>query len=170
MYFPLYKGRTSSCRWCCSSLLLDLLWHFWGGQSEINDIHKTLSVSGEVLKAARCCLCQCENTLGAVFLITMEFHPWSGNDQWLSLLCTPLHLLQLFFNTVPFHDGYGLLTVNGIPKPAYRAFQLLHRLGNSSIAAKWDAGKNTSEVTAFVVTEMTNNMVQVSLDTSWQVW
>ena len=50
MYFPLFKGRTSSCRWCCSSLLLDLLWHFWGGQSEINVIHKALSVSDEVLR------------------------------------------------------------------------------------------------------------------------
>jgi len=59
--------------------------------------------------------------------------------------------------------------VNGIPKPAYRAFQLLHRLGNSSIAAKWNTEKNTSEVTAFVVMEMTNNIVQVSLETSWQV-
>lgn len=29
----------------------------------------------------------------------------------------------------PFHGGFGLLTINGTPKPAYRAFQLLHGAG-----------------------------------------
>jgi xylan 1,4-beta-xylosidase len=35
-----------------------------------------------------------------------------------------------YFSSVPFHGGFGLLTIYGIPKPAYRAFELLHRLGN----------------------------------------
>jgi xylan 1,4-beta-xylosidase len=30
---------------------------------------------------------------------------------------------------VPFHGGFGLLTVGGTPKPSYRAFQLLHGTG-----------------------------------------
>ena len=30
---------------------------------------------------------------------------------------------------VPFHGGFGLLTIGGTPKPAYRAFQLLHGTG-----------------------------------------
>ena len=30
----------------------------------------------------------------------------------------------------PFHGGFGLLTIQGIPKPSYRAFQLLHGTGN----------------------------------------
>jgi xylan 1,4-beta-xylosidase len=34
-----------------------------------------------------------------------------------------------YFPSVPFHGGFGLLTLHGIPKPAYRAFQLLHQLG-----------------------------------------
>ena len=34
-----------------------------------------------------------------------------------------------YFSSVPFHGGFGLLTVNGIAKPAYRALQLLHGLG-----------------------------------------
>jgi xylan 1,4-beta-xylosidase len=34
-----------------------------------------------------------------------------------------------YFPSVPFHGGFGLLTLHGIAKPAYRAFQLLHRLG-----------------------------------------
>ncbi|HSL54284.1 MAG TPA: hypothetical protein VK868_07805, partial [Pyrinomonadaceae bacterium] len=31
----------------------------------------------------------------------------------------------------PFHGGFGLLTLHGIPKPGYRAFELLHQLGAS---------------------------------------
>jgi xylan 1,4-beta-xylosidase len=34
-----------------------------------------------------------------------------------------------YFPSLPFHGGFGLLTLHGIPKPVYRAFQLLHRLG-----------------------------------------
>ncbi|MGH9899398.1 MAG: GH39 family glycosyl hydrolase [Pyrinomonadaceae bacterium] len=34
-----------------------------------------------------------------------------------------------YFSSIPFHGGFGLLTLHGIAKPAYRAFQLLHRLG-----------------------------------------
>ena len=34
-----------------------------------------------------------------------------------------------YFPSVPFHGGFGLLNLHGIAKPAYRAFQLLHRLG-----------------------------------------
>ena len=35
-----------------------------------------------------------------------------------------------YFPSVPFHGGFGLLNLHGIPKPTYRAFELLHRLGN----------------------------------------
>jgi xylan 1,4-beta-xylosidase len=35
-----------------------------------------------------------------------------------------------YFSSIPFHGGFGLMTIHGIPKPAYRAFELLHRLGN----------------------------------------
>jgi len=38
-----------------------------------------------------------------------------------------------YFSSVPFHGGFGLLNIYGIPKPAYRAFELLHRLGNELI-------------------------------------
>ena len=33
------------------------------------------------------------------------------------------------FPTVPFHGGFGLLNLQGVPKPTYRAFELLHQLG-----------------------------------------
>ena len=35
-----------------------------------------------------------------------------------------------YFPSVAFHGGFGLLNLHGIAKPAYRAFQLLHHLGN----------------------------------------
>ena len=34
-----------------------------------------------------------------------------------------------YFPSVPFHGGFGLLNLHGIPKPTYRAFELLHQVG-----------------------------------------
>jgi xylan 1,4-beta-xylosidase len=34
-----------------------------------------------------------------------------------------------YFPSVPFHGGFGLLNIHGIPKPIYRAYQLLRRTG-----------------------------------------
>jgi len=38
-----------------------------------------------------------------------------------------------YFPSVPFHGGFGLLNLHGIPKPAYRACELLHRLGTEQL-------------------------------------
>ncbi len=38
-----------------------------------------------------------------------------------------------YFPSVPFHGGFGLLNLHGIPKPTYRAFELLHRLGTEQL-------------------------------------
>jgi xylan 1,4-beta-xylosidase len=38
-----------------------------------------------------------------------------------------------YFPSVPFHGGFGLLSLHGIPKPTYRAFELLHRLGEDEL-------------------------------------
>ena len=35
-----------------------------------------------------------------------------------------------YFPSVPFHGGFGLLNIHGIAKPAYRAYQLLHAMGD----------------------------------------
>ena len=37
------------------------------------------------------------------------------------------------FSSVPFHGGFGLLTVHGVAKPTYRAFQLMHGLGTERL-------------------------------------
>lgn len=34
-----------------------------------------------------------------------------------------------YLPSTPFHGGFGLLTLQGIPKPTYRAFELFHALG-----------------------------------------
>jgi xylan 1,4-beta-xylosidase len=39
----------------------------------------------------------------------------------------------------PFYGGYGLIAADGIPKPAYNAFELLHKLGNQRIALNSDS-------------------------------
>ncbi|UCI22667.1 beta-xylosidase (plasmid) [Mesorhizobium sp. B2-1-8] len=38
-----------------------------------------------------------------------------------------------YLPSVPFQGGFGLLNIHGIAKPAYRAFQLLHRLGTQML-------------------------------------
>lgn len=35
-----------------------------------------------------------------------------------------------YFPSIPFHGGFGLLTLHGIAKPTYRAFEVLHGLGD----------------------------------------
>ena len=35
-----------------------------------------------------------------------------------------------YLSSRPFHGGFGLLTLHGIPKPTYRIFELLHELGD----------------------------------------
>lgn len=38
-----------------------------------------------------------------------------------------------YFSSVPFHGGFGLLTIHGVAKPTYRAFQLMHALGDERL-------------------------------------
>ncbi len=41
-----------------------------------------------------------------------------------------------YFPSQPFQGGFGLLTINGIAKPAYRAWQLLHSLGTRALLVR----------------------------------
>ena len=43
-----------------------------------------------------------------------------------------------YFPSVPFQGGFGLLNLQGIAKPIYRAFELLHRLGTESFEVEGD--------------------------------
>ncbi len=44
-----------------------------------------------------------------------------------------------YFPAAPFQGGFGLLTIHGVPKPSYRAFELLHRIGTELVFALEDA-------------------------------
>jgi xylan 1,4-beta-xylosidase len=65
-----------------------------------------------------------------------------------------------YFNSLPFHGGFGLLNIYGIPKPSYRAFELLHRLGNNILQV--DGEHETADV--WVV--QNNNSINLLL-TNW---
>jgi len=40
---------------------------------------------------------------------------------------------EAYFPSAPFHGGFGLLTLHGIAKPAYRGFEFLHQLGHELV-------------------------------------
>lgn len=46
-------------------------------------------------------------------------------------------------DAAPFHDGFGLNTVVGVPKPAYRAFQILHEAGDNEVPVVSQLGDTT---------------------------
>lgn len=39
----------------------------------------------------------------------------------------------------PFHGGYGLITINDLPKAGWHAFRLLHEHAGEALAMRWDA-------------------------------
>jgi xylan 1,4-beta-xylosidase len=40
---------------------------------------------------------------------------------------------EQYFPSAPFHGGFGLLTLHGVAKPSYRAFEILHRIGTELV-------------------------------------
>jgi xylan 1,4-beta-xylosidase len=40
---------------------------------------------------------------------------------------------ETYFPSLPFHGGFGLLNLHGIPKPAYRALEALHGVGEERL-------------------------------------
>jgi xylan 1,4-beta-xylosidase len=40
---------------------------------------------------------------------------------------------ESYFPSAPFHGGFGMMNLYGIPKPIYRAFQMLRGLGNERV-------------------------------------
>ena len=69
---------------------------------------------------------------------------------------------EIYFDHQPFHDGFGLITIHGIPKPAFRAFELLHLLpeGENVTLSQVAAESNTIHVMG---TSDDQNLVSVLL-------
>lgn len=40
---------------------------------------------------------------------------------------------ESYFPSMPFHGGFGLMNLHGLAKPTYRAFELLHHLGDERL-------------------------------------
>ncbi len=76
-----------------------------------------------------------------------------------------------YFPSVPFHGGFGLLNLYGVPKPIYRAFQLLHHLGTEKLPVEgthetvdaWVVRKDNS------VTVLLTNHAQPRLEITTQL-
>lgn len=65
-----------------------------------------------------------------------------------------------YFASAPFHGGFGLVTVYGVPKPSYRAFEILHRLGTDLVYAMEDVHPT---VNAWVIRQPTPGDLTVVL-------
>ena len=64
----------------------------------------------------------------------------------------------------PFYGGYGLLTVNGVAKPAYRAFEMLATAGDQRLPVKvggqeWSPSPDTTPITVFATTHSSGSAV-----------
>ena len=56
----------------------------------------------------------------------------------------------------PFYGGYGLIAEDGLPKPAYNAFKLLHKLGDERISANSQSALVTRRADGSVVLAVWN--------------
>jgi xylan 1,4-beta-xylosidase len=52
------------------------------------------------------------------------------------------------FPSAPFHGGFGLLSLHGVPKPTYRAFQLLRGMGRERLGVTWEGSPGTLDAAA----------------------
>jgi xylan 1,4-beta-xylosidase len=64
----------------------------------------------------------------------------------------------------PFYGGYGLLTVNGVAKPAYRAFEMLNTAGDQRLPVnvsgqEWSPSPDTSPISVFATTHSAGSTV-----------
>jgi len=73
------------------------------------------------------------------------------------------------FISTPFHggnnDGYGMINIQGVPKPAFRAFELLHQSGTTRLNVTYPPINTTVDV---LVT--TNSSALQILITNWNVF
>ena len=56
----------------------------------------------------------------------------------------------------PFHGGFGLIATNGIPKPSFNAFTLLHRLGDRRLQVDSDSVLATKRQDGAIVVALWN--------------
>ena len=59
----------------------------------------------------------------------------------------------------PFYGGYGLIAEDGLPKPSFNAFKLLHRLGNQRIALESQSALATKSGDGAIVMAIWNELL-----------
>jgi xylan 1,4-beta-xylosidase len=69
---------------------------------------------------------------------------------------------------VEFNDIYGIMTIHGIPKPAWRAFQLLHaHAGDQRLRT---SSSNSTRISAFATSNSTEGGAAVATTASYSVF
>lgn len=66
------------------------------------------------------------------------------------------------FSSVPFHGGFGLMNIHGIPKPSFRAFQLLSRLSGDRLEISAEAGKPSTTIDCFAARDREGITILIS--------
>jgi len=95
---------------------LELHWTEWSGSWRWGDpLHDASNLAAYICRVARHVHDRADSTDSFAF--------WTVSD---------------IFNEFPYPraalvDGFGLLTIDGLPKPAYHAYALLHRLGDEEL-------------------------------------
>lgn len=69
-----------------------------------------------------------------------------------------------WLNGAPFYGGYGLLTVNGVAKPAYRAFEMLNTAGDLRLPVKisgqeWSPTPDSTPISVFATVHSAGSKV-----------
>jgi xylan 1,4-beta-xylosidase len=90
--------------------------------------------------------------------------PWLANDirkcDGLTTVMSYWSLSDVFEEQgivkTPFYGGYGLMAERGIPKPAFRAFELLHRLGDRRLSNPSEDALVTQRADGTVVVALWN--------------
>ncbi len=60
--------------------------------------------------------------------------------------------------SMPFHGSFGLLTIHGVPKPVYRAFELLHRAGEERLAVTGERAAGEHPTVEVLATKRTDGV------------
>jgi xylan 1,4-beta-xylosidase len=107
----------------------------------------------------------------AAAFITKIIMETTGSVQGYSFWTFSDIFAENYYPSVPFHGGFGLLNLHGIAKPAYRAFELLHRCGterlefagNHPTADAWLMRKNNSSTIILTNVAMPRHPIKTEL-------
>ena len=80
----------------------------------------------------------------------------AGNVEMMSYWCFSDVFEEQGIVRTPFYGGFGLMAEDGIAKPAYNAFALLHKLGESRVAVDSDSALVTKRMDGTLVIALWN--------------